>query len=351
MPPKVVQRTNRPRALDLFSGCGGLTMGLRQAGFHVVGAVEIDPAAVRTFKANHKRVPVTQADIRKISAEGLRRELRLRKGQLELLAGCPPCQGFSVLRTRNGAQRNRDGRNDLVREMLRFVRAFRPKAVMMENVPKLRDRRVFGEFCNALRCMGYRLNFDVKDVADFGVPQRRARLILLAGKGHQISFAKQVEQRRTVRDAIEGLPDPNESRDKLHALPENRSPRIQRLIADIPKNGGSRIDLPKRRQLECHKKANGFYDIYGRMAWDEVAPTITSGCFNPSKGRFLHPKENRAITMREAALLQSFPRDYKFDFSAGKEAIALMIGNALPPEFIRRQGISIRNALKKSKRH
>ena len=351
MPRKPPPSTNRPRALDLFSGCGGLTLGLRRAGFHVVGAVEINSAAVKTFKANHRRVPVKQGDIRSISADGLRRELRLRRGQLELLAGCPPCQGFSVLRTRNGAHRNRDGRNDLVREMLRFVRAFRPKAVMMENVPKLQGHKIFSDFCDALKGMGYQLNFDVKDVAEFGVPQRRARLILLAGKGFKIRFAKQAKRKRTVREAIAELPDARKTRDKLHGLPEKRSPRIQRLIRDIPKDGGSRIDLPKRRQLACHNRANGFYDIYGRMVWDDVAPTITSGCFNPSKGRFLHPEENRAITMREAALLQSFPRDYKFDISVGKEAIALMIGNALPPEFIRRQAISIRSALKERERH
>jgi DNA (cytosine-5)-methyltransferase 1 len=124
-----------------------------------------------------------------------------------------------------------------------------------------------------------------------------------------------------------------------------RSPKVRKLIADIPKDGGSRGDLPKRRQLQCHKKNDGFHDVYGRMAWDDVAPTITSGCFNPSKGRFLHPEQDRAITMREAALLQGFPRSYFFDATIGKSALALMIGNALPPEFIRRHAVEIRSAL------
>jgi DNA (cytosine-5)-methyltransferase 1 len=340
-------RRRVPRALDLFAGCGGLTMGLRLAGFSVLGAVEIDYAAVKTFKANHRRVLVKHADIRDISPDQLRRELKLRRGQLDLLAGCPPCQGFSTLRTLNGAKRNRDRRNDLVREMLRFAQAFRPKAIMMENVPRLRERKAFKELCHELQALGYLLNVDVKDAARYGVPQRRRRLILVAGLGFEIGFARESSRTRTVRGAIGRIKAPGKSRDPLHNLPEKRrSAQVVRLIKDIPKNGGSRRDLPLSRQLKCHKKSDGFGDIYGRMAWERVAPTITSGCFNPSKGRFLHPEHNRPITMREAALLQSFPRNYKFDVSAGKEAVAAMIGNALPPEFVRRHALMIRNELK-----
>lgn len=338
----------RPIAIDLFSGCGGLTLGLKQAGFKVLGAIEIDPVAVRTYKANHRSILVKQTDIRKLSASGLRRELKIRRGQLDLLAGCPPCQGFSTLRTRNGANKNRDARNDLVHEMLRFARAFRPKAVMMENVPRLMRHKPFKELCTGLRQLGYRLKFEVKDAAGYGVPQRRRRLILLAGRGFDIQFAAETRRFRTVRGAIGRMADPGKSRDALHNIPEKkRRTRIRNLIRDIPKDGGSRGDLPIKRQLQCHKKSDGFHDIYGRMAWATVAPTITSGCFNPSKGRFLHPEKNRAITMREAALLQGFPSDYTFDIAAGKEAIALMIGNALPPEFIRRHALEIRRALKR----
>jgi DNA (cytosine-5)-methyltransferase 1 len=335
-----------PRAIDLFSGCGGLSLGLRQAGFCVVAAIENDAAAAETYEANHGKGIVRRVDIRKVSADGLRRELKLRRGQLELLAGCPPCQGFSTLRTRNGAKRNRDRRNDLIGEMLRFARVFRPKAIMMENVPKLEGRKPFVDLCNGLERLGYKVTHDVKDASLYGVPQRRKRLILLAGRGFQIQFARPAKKVSTVRKAIGNLPKAGKSGDALHDLPERRSSKIARFIRDIPKNGGSRHDLPMQRQLDCHKAINGFYDIYGRMAWDQVAPTITSGCFNPSKGRFLHPKENRAITMREAALLQSFPRKYKFSMSAGKEAIALMVGNALPPELIRRQALQIASALR-----
>jgi len=169
---------------------------------------------------------------------------------------------------------------------------------------------------------------------------------MLAGRGFRIDFPREATTTRTVRDAIAWLPKPGASKDLLHNLPERRrGDRVAAFIRDIPKDGGSRKDLPKRRQLDCHKRSDGFKDVYGRMAWDEVAPTITGGCFNPSKGRFLHPSANRAITMREAALLQGFPRNYIFDPKIGKQRIALMIGNALPPEFIRRHALTIMKGL------
>lgn len=348
--PKRLRRATRPSAIDLFSGCGGLTLGLRKAGFKVLGAVEMDDYAAKTFKKNHTTTILKHADIRDLSAELFRRELKLGIGELDLLAGCPPCQGFSALRTRNGAKRNRDSRNDLIDDMFRFIEEFLPKSVMLENVPRLSRHKPFQAFCAELKRLGYHLKIEIKDAARYGVPQRRKRLILIAGRGFDIEFGPESARRQTVRSAIGWMAEPGRSRDALHNIPEKkRAPRIQRLIRDIPKDGGSRGDLPKSRQLECHKNSDGFNDIYGRMAWGDVAPTITSGCFNPSKGRFLHPEQNRAITMREAALLQGFPRDYRFELSAGKQAIALMIGNALPPEFIRRHALEIRNSLRNRK--
>lgn len=337
----------KPIALDLFSGCGGLTLGLKQAGFEVLAAVELDPLAADTYRSNHRDVMLKEADIRAVSPLRLRRELNLQKGELDLLAGCPPCQGFSSLRTRNGSARNRDRRNDLVDQMLRFAKTFEPKTIMMENVPKLIEYGPFKRLCNQLADLGYMVDVQIKDAARYGVPQRRRRLILLAGKGFSVPFAREARRARTVRSAIGDLREPGESKDPLHDLPEKtRNEKVQKLIRDIPKDGGSRNDLPDSRQLPCHRKSNGFRDIYGRMAWDSVSPTITGGCFNPSKGRFLHPVRDRAITMREAALLQTFPKRYRFSPAAGKEAIALMIGNALPPEFIRRQGIAVLRSLR-----
>jgi DNA (cytosine-5)-methyltransferase 1 len=199
--------------------------------------------------------------------------------------------------------------------------------------------------------IGYIGNHRILNAAQYGVPQRRRRLIYLAGLGMSIPFADPVSEMKTVKDAIHGLPKAGESGDPIHDLPEYRTAKVIELIRKIPKNGGSRTDLPEDEQLECHKRCDGFRDVYGRMAWDDVAPTITSGCFNPSKGRFLHPEEDRAITMREAALLQGFPRRYKFPAPDNKTGVALMIGNALPPPFITahaRQILYILGSIKKT---
>jgi DNA (cytosine-5)-methyltransferase 1 len=337
----------KPRAIDLFCGCGGLTLGLRQAGFRVLGAVDNDPIATATYKRNHSRVHVWKSDIAGLSVAEVRRRLGLRKGDVELLAGCPPCQGFSRMRTLNGLKRMRDDRNWLIDEFLRFVRGLLPRALMMENVPKLKDYHRFSAFRRELRRLGYHVSFEVRDAADFGVPQRRRRLILLAGRKHEIQFPKALQTRNTVFTAIGKLPPAGSSGDKLHDFPEDRSEKVRDLIRRIPKNGGSRRDLPSGDQLECHKKCDGFKDVYGRMAWNDVAPTITTGCFNPSKGRFLHPDEDRAITMREAALLQGFPCEYEFPAARSKSGVALMIGNALPPPFIREHARAIKDWLEK----
>lgn len=342
--PKILHEVSKPRAIDLFSGCGGLTLGLKQAGFRVVGAVEIDQLAVETYKENHRRVVVWKNDICKITAASVMRRLKMKKGQLDLLAGCPPCQGFSAMTTLNGRRGFRDPRNNLIFQFLRFVRAMRPKAVMMENVPGLAKTRRIRKIINALEGMGYRCKHDVLDAANYGVPQRRRRFILLGGQGKEISFGNKTRKKRTVRRAFARLGKRGKT-DSLHNIPENRSPKVKDIINRIPRDGGSRTALGRRGQLKCHKKCNGFKDVYGRMAWDEVSPTITGGCFNPSKGRFLHPTKNRAITMREAALLQSFPPSYFFPVERGKIPIAQMIGNALPPEFIRRHARQVFRAL------
>lgn len=332
-------------AIDLFSGCGGLTQGLKLSGFKVLAAIEIDKLAVDTYKANHSDVHVLHGDVRAIRAKPLRKHLKLECGELDLLAGCPPCQGFSSLRTRNGAVRKRDRRNGLIREMTRFARAFLPRAIMMENVPGLASHRSFKDLCRELRKLGYRVRWDIKDARHYGVPQRRKRLILVAGRGFDIRLAKESATFKTVRQAFFNLRKPGQSYDELQNLGEQRSTKVLKLIRAIPKDGGSRADLPRAWQLECHKRTDGFSDVYGRMAWDAPSPTITGGCFNPSKGRFLHPEEDRAITLREAAILQSFPRRYRFPVDANKELVALMIGNALPPTFIQRHARQIAKSL------
>jgi DNA (cytosine-5)-methyltransferase 1 len=331
----------RPKAIDLFCGCGGLTEGLRQAGFSVVGALDSEPLAVESYRFNHPRTALWSKDIRRVAASGMMNDLGLSPGDLDLLAGCPPCQAFSGLRTLNGARGIRDSDKDLLFEFLRFVRVLRPRALMMENVPGLADDRRMAKLLKALRSLGYTCEYKILDAADYGVAQRRRRLILLAGKNGAIAFAKAAADRVTVRDAIGSLARPGKTGDELHDFPEKRQADVVDLIARIPKNGGSRLDLGDAWQLQCHKKCDGFSDVYGRMSWGTVAPTITSGCVNPSKGRFLHPVQNRCITLREAALLQSFPVDYRFSLKRGKFLAAQMIGNALPPEFIRRQARAV----------
>jgi DNA (cytosine-5)-methyltransferase 1 len=337
------------KAIDLFSGCGGVTLGLKQAGFHVVYAVENDPAAISVFRTNHQETTVSESDIRDLSPKAILDTLSLNRSELDLLAGCPPCQGFSSLRTLNGSRYIDDNRNDLLMEYVRFVEGFLPKAIMMENVPGLLQNARFPTFLARMKELGYIGEPAVLDAADYGVPQRRRRLIYLAGRGFSITPPIKKLKHRTVADAIMGLPKAGESGDPLHDLPEKRSQKVIELIRRIPKNGGSRTDLPVEHQLACHKRCSGFKDVYGRMSWQDVAPTITSGCFNPSKGRFLHPEENRAITMREAALLQGFPMNYSFSTTKSKIKIARMIGNALPPPMIKEHAVAISDELQDSK--
>lgn len=334
-----------PKAIDLFCGAGGLTLGLRQAGFRVIGAVDNNELAVETFKANHRDVYVWQRDIRCLSVNTVKKKFGLGKGDLDLLAGCPPCQGFSTLRTLNGSRRVRTVHQDFVFEFLRFVRELLPKAVMLENVPRLATDQRMKHIIADLVGMGYRCTHDVLDAADYGVPQRRRRFILIAGHRARIAFGHSSRRKRSVRDAI-GKLGKRSKHDPLHKIQENRSERVRRVIRLIPKNGGSRTDLKPGDQLACHRNCDGFHDVYGRMAWDDVAPTITGGCFNPSKGRFLHPVHHRAITLREAALLQTFSPSYFFSLKRGKCHAAQMIGNALPPEFIRRHAKNILRSLK-----
>ena len=324
---------HRLSAIDLFCGCGGLSLGLRRAGFAVLGAVDADRLAVDTYRNNHKGTSVLENDIRSVSATQWMKELGLCKGELDLLAGCPPCQGFSKLRTRNGGRGVSDDENDLVFEFVRFVKVFRPRAIMLENVPGLAKDVRLVRVKRTLAALRYRCAVRVLDATAYGVPQRRKRMILLGSRLSAPRFAEPINRQRTVRGAIWRLPQPEDSDDPVHNYVVRRSDAVIERIGQIPRDGGSRGDLPDEKQLDCHRRCDGFKDIYGRMAWRRAAPTVTGGCINPSKGRFVHPIEDRAITLREAALLQGFPRSYRFKMSGGRYAVAQLIGNAFPPKF------------------
>lgn len=320
-------------AIDLFGGAGGMTVGLKAAGFRVLATVDSSPLAVRTYGANHGDVRAWLSDIRRLDPLLVARELDLRQGELDLLAGCPPCQGFSTIRTRRRTSSVPDRRNQLVAQFARWTEALRPRSVMLENVPGLAEDARLRRLTRRLRRLGYSLTEDVLDAADYGVPQRRRRFVLLGALEGAVAFAPASTAVATVRAAIGSLVRPHESDDPLHNHGEQRTAAVRRRIESIPAEGGLR-QLGTEHQLPCHRRLSGFYDIYGRMRWDEPAPTLTGGCINPSKGRFLHPEQHRAITLREAALLQAFPPTYRLPLDGGKYRAADLIGNALPPRFV-----------------
>lgn len=331
-------------SVDLFAGCGGLTEGMHKAGFKTRVAVELMPVAVKAYKLNHPETTVIQKDIRSVTADEIKN--CLKGEELHLLAGCPPCQGFSSVRRLNKKENAEDDRNDLVNEYFRLVRELKPKTIMMENVPALKDYDLFKEIVAELDKLGYRPKVKILNVKDYGVPQSRRRLVLVGSLLGELNAAKAPGIKVTVEQAIGKLPSPISSDDPLHKVAAKHTPTVLERIKLTPKDGGSWKDLPEKYTLKCHKASNvGFNDIYGRLRWKDYSTTITGGCLNPSKGRFLHPEQDRVISPREAAILQSFPETYKFPLDIPKQALALLIGNALPPEFSYHQSMNIHKHL------
>jgi DNA (cytosine-5)-methyltransferase 1 len=324
--------TTRLNAIDLFSGCGGLTQGMHEAGFQTKVAIELDSVAVLAYKMNHPNTHVIENDIRNVDVKEIQKILNGEP--LHLMAGCPPCQGFSSVRRLNKKKSARDKRNSLVSEFLRFVKELRPLTIMMENVPGLKDYYLFKKIIRELETLGYAPKVQVLNVKDYGVPQNRRRLVMIGSLLGEIQIPKVRTRKVTVRDAIAKLLPPDQACDPLQRITAKHSAKVSARIQLTPKDGGSLSDLPSEYALECHKRDNiGFHDVYGRLRWDDYSSTITGGCLNPSKGRFLHPDQDRVLTPREAALLQSFPDNYKFPTNITKAALALLIGNALPPKF------------------
>jgi DNA (cytosine-5)-methyltransferase 1 len=335
-------------AVDLFSGGGGLSVGLKRAGFTVVAAVENDVDAFSTYKTNHPEVRAFRQDIRTVRGTDLLAETETQA--VDLVSGCPPCQGFSSLTSK---YRRYDLRNDLVHEMTRLVRELMPSAVMMENVPGLaaKGAALLLELISELEHLGYIVSRRVLQVADFGIPQRRRRLVLLAGKGFGIDIPPPTHSRegstslprwRTLRDAIADMPAPITLRQAVAAGgPQRANWHVIRSISDVnmerlrqAKPGGSWLDIDSRIRPECHRddRAGYFANVYGRMTWDAPSVTITAGCTTLSKGRFGHPEMNRTISVREAARIQTFPDDYIFD-TPHMDRVCAIIGNALPCDF------------------
>lgn len=334
-------------AADIFAGGGGLTVGLKRAGFEVCAAIEVEQNALSTYKANHPEVFTLRQDVRLVNGNSIR-DLS-STGEISLLAGCPPCQGFSTLTKKH---LRFDPRNRLVREMARLIEETQPHAVMMENVPGMvrKGNSLFNNFLKRLKSLGYIVNWDVLQVADFGVPQNRRRLVLLAGKEFEIALPDPTHSKdgtnglkpwRSLRDAIGGLPEPIPLKDaKSKGGPQsfnwhvvrNLSPQnILRLEHTEP--GKGRAQLPIDLRPDCHKESDeGYHNVYGRMSWDQVPVTITGGCTTLSKGRFGHPERCNTISVREAALIQTFPLDYCID-TPYMDYACNIVGNALPCDF------------------
>lgn len=358
-------RKEKPTAIDLFCGAGSLTLGLKKAGFDVIAGVEINKEIAKTYRTNHRKAKLLTKDIRNVTGKEI---LKLvGKNKIDLIAGCPPCQGFSQLTEK---YKREDPRNDLVLEMARLIKEVKPKMVMMENVSGIttKGKSILDKFAKRLTRMGYLINMNVLQMADYGIPQSRKRFVLLAGKGFDVPLPKPTYSRKgdfkeklkpwlTISEVIRNLREPV----KLSFALENGGPEkfnwnvvrdlkkisIDRLKA--MKEGDSRLVLPRKLRPKCHKnKKYGFRNVYGRLRWDNVSSTITSGCTTPCMGRFGHPKKDRTISIREAALIQTFPMNYKFKTEYMDVACDL-VGNALPFKFAHKAAQKCINVLKEHK--
>lgn len=335
--------------IDSFCGAGGLGLGLQQAGFRLLLSFDIDEHCIRSFQANDKYFhhPAVQADIADMLGGKLRERCGLKRGELFLLAGGPPCQGFSVQRRGSDV----DARNDLVLQYGKLVDELYPCYFVMENVTGIAGKRgktILQQLVEGAEALGYEVHVDLLDAQDYGIPQRRRRYIIVGERkdiGSRYVPPKPTGVHKTVRDAIGMLPEPPEDGTDHPDIPLHRrdklSPINLRRIQAL-KEGQGRDDLPKELLAACHKidsSVIGYRNVYGRMAWDEVAPTITARFDSFTRGKFGHPSQPRSISLREGALLQTFPSD--FSFVGNKVEVARQIGNAVPPLLAERIGRSI----------
>jgi len=345
-PSKMITRKNKPVAVDLFAGAGGLSLAAIEAGLEIAFAVENDAYAVATYKKNlliregARNAKLLNQNILECSAEQIRQEF-LRNTNCDLLLGGPPCQGFSTHRILNAGVS--DPRNELLLAYFDFVKALRPRVFLVENVPGLLWER-HSDFLQKFYDEGKRANYHlfqpvVLDARDFGVPQRRKRVFILGVRDLEglkgfnwppaathFSPGKASNGQKVWLSCKHVFsPAPERDENDIHM---KHGAELAKAFRKTPPNGGSRKD--SGRTLPCHKEHDGHKDVYGRINPTEPAPTMTTACINPSKGRFVHPTEHHGITVRQAARIQTFPDSFKF--VGGLTAAGRQIGNAVPVE-------------------
>lgn len=324
--------------IDLFCGVGGLTKGLELAGLNVVAGIDYEINCKYAYEENNSAEFINK-DITELTPKELLL-LYPNDTDIHILAGCAPCQPFSKYTHRYRKDGYTDEKWRLLYSFGRLVKETTPEIVAMENVPELEKTSVFRDYINDLKSVGYQIAHEVVYCPDYGVPQQRKRLLLLASLLGEINIPSKTHSKEnyvTVRDAIGDLPpliagstDPQDIMHTATALSEINLKRIKQ-----SKPGGTWRDWTEDLLLPCHKKKSGktYPSVYGRMEWDEPSPTITTQFYGYGNGRFGHPEQNRAISMREGAILQSFPRSYKFINSTeilNKRQLGIQIGNAVP---------------------
>lgn len=325
------------KAIDLFCGAGGLTHGLQRAGIDVVAGYDIEASCRYAYETNNNAVfiqkSVTDLDVEEFNHYYGNAEVRV-------LAGCAPCQPFSSYNKKSTEENQKDARWSLLSSFGEHIKTVSPEIVTMENVPRLEKQRVFHDFVDDLIALGYHISFKVIYCPEYGMPQSRSRLVLLGSKLGPIKIIEpthKVSTYVTLKEAIGHLPPvaagQGDALDPLHRASILSDLNMKRMKASLP--GGTWKDWPEELVAACHKKSTGssYSAVYGRMSWDKVGSTVTTQCIGFGNGRFGHPEQDRAITLREAAILQSFPDNYEFWPEQSKlemRPIAKMIGNAVP---------------------
>lgn len=354
--------------VDLFCGIGGLTKGLELSGLNVVAGLDFDETCRYAYETNNN-AKFLHRDITTVTGNEVQK--LYPDGHIRVLVGCAPCQPFSKLtkryrkeeknKGREGDQWQNDNKWKLLYSFVNIVRHTLPQVISMENVPELKNEQVFVDFVNSLVDLGYQVSYQVVFCPDYGVPQIRKRLVLLAsclGKIELIAPTHTSYNYVTVNDAIGELSiiegGYQNIQDPLHNAAKLSKINIKRIKQSV--QGGTWRDWNNELKLKCHKKKSGqsYASIYGRMCWDKPSPTITTQFYGYGNGRFGHPEQDRALSMREGALLQSFPQDYVFFNSEtvfSRRKIGAHIGNAVPVELGRAIGVTIANHLSKVKNY